>query len=432
MGLNVILATLGSAGDVNPFIAIGKGMVARGHTATLVTNPHFESVARQAGLAFAGVHTVEDYARVTNDPDLWRPIRGLMLLSREIVVRSLEPVFETIRQLNRPGETIVVATGLTFGARIANEVLGVPLVTVFLQPFCTRSLIAPPEMPFGKLARLLGRPGTRGLYRVGDSLFDRVVAGPTNAYRRTFGLPPERRLMNRWWMSPQRVLGVWPDWFAPPQPDWPEAVRLADFVVHNAPPQRSQACEADAFFSNGTPPIVFTPGTAMRHGRDFLAAGAQACEILRRRGVLVTPYPEHVPKRLPDQVVHLPYVPFGTFLPRAGAIVHHGGMGTSAEAMQSGIPQVVRPMGYDQFDNAARLERLGVGAAIPRSRFRARRLAHVLDRLLSSDGVVSRAQELASRMDRARGVQLACEAIEQTAADADRRTHVPTAESALP
>ncbi len=418
MGLNVILATLGSSGDVNPFIAIGKGLLARGHRATLVTNPHFEPAARRAGLDFAPVHTVEDYARVTQDPDLWHPVRGMLILSREVIVRGIPPVYEAIKERHVPGETVVVASGLTFGARIAHETLDVPLVTVFLQPLCVRSLDAPPVLPLRAPMRVFGRWGTRALYRFGDFLIDRIVGRPTNDYRRSFDLPPVRRLLNTWWISPQCTVGIWPAWYAPPQADWPQCVRLADFVYHDTGSSSEQASAAEDFFSAGDPPIVFTPGTAMRHGRDFFVAAAEACRILGLRGALVTPYADQVPDRLPEGVTQLPYVPFGEYLPRAAAIVHHGGIGTVAQGVSAGIPQVVRPMGFDQFDNGARLERLGIGAAIPRRKFRARRVAHVLDKLLSSDRVASRTRELAGEIEPDRGVRLTCEAIEATAGGA--------------
>lgn len=417
--MNVILATLGSSGDVFPFIAIGKGMIARGHRATLVTNPHFESAARAAGLDFAPVSDAQEYLRITKNPNLWRPLRGLLVISREIMIRGIEPVFEAIQERFEPGETVVVANGLAYGARIAHEALAVPLVTVFLQPLCVRSLVEAPVLPVGGFLQSLGPLGTRALYRFGDLLTDFIQSGPTNKFRRSFGLPPARRLMSEWWMSPQRTVGVWPQWFAPSQSDWPACVRLADFIFHDAPSTGDNAA-ADAFFSEGEPPILFTPGTGMRHGRKFFAAAAEACSLMGRRGALVTPYVEHVPRRLPTGVVHLPYVPFGEYLPRAGAIVHHGGIGTVAQAFAAGIPQVVRPMGFDQFDNGARVERLGVGVSIRSRGLRAKRLAEALDGLLSSEQVASRCRELSDRTDRDRGIRLTCEAIEKTAADAWR------------
>ena len=151
----------------------------------------------------------------------------------------------------------------------------------------------------------------------------------------------------------------------------------------------------------------------MRHGRDFFEAAGQACRLIGRRGVLLTPFAEQIPDNLPDGVVHIPFLPFGTYLPRAGAMVHHGGVGTVAQAMSAGIPQVIRPMGYDQFDNAHRVERLGVGVSIGRPQFKAPRLAVALSGLLSSHEVATSCRNLASRIEQSKGVERACEVIEE-------------------
>jgi UDP:flavonoid glycosyltransferase YjiC (YdhE family) len=339
----------------------------------------------------------------------------MQVLCREVVVPGLAPVYEAVERLHVPGETVVVAHGLAFGARIAHERLGVPLVTLLPGPCAVRSLIAPPRIPFGAAARRFGRVGMSAMYRVGDFLIDRVVGRPTNAYRETFGLPPVRRLMYDWWMSPQCVLGIWPDWYAPRQPDWPERVRVTGFIYHDTLHAFERVAEVESIFSSGPSPVLFTPGTAMRHGHRFFEAAAQACRLIGRRGVLVTPFAEQIPAELPDGVVHVPFLPFGEYLPRAAAIVHHGGVGTVAQAMSAGIPQLIRPTGYDQFDNGARVERLGVGAAMVPRRFRARRVAETLRALLSSRGVAERCRELASRIDTSRGVQEACNVIEGTA-----------------
>src|SRR5205085_2067897 len=105
----------------------------------------------------------------------------------------------------------------------------------------------------------------------------------------------------------------------------------------------------------------------------------------------------HVPASLPATVRHFAYVPFSQVFPRAAAVVHHGGIGTTAQALAAGIPQVIMPMGYDQPDNAERLVRLGVGAPLPPRRFTGARLAALLGKLLGPD-VRERCRALAERL----------------------------------
>src|SRR5262249_33834850 len=136
------------------------------------------------------------------------------------------------------------------------------------------------------------------------------------------------------------------------------------------------------FLTDGEPPVVFTPGTGNRHARDFFAAAADACVRLGRRGLFLTRFAEQLPAQLPDGVRHFAWVPLSKLLPHASALVHHGGIGTSAAALAAGIPQVVMPFSHDQPDNAARLERLGVARPLPVRRFRGPALAAELGQLL--------------------------------------------------
>ena len=251
-------------------------------------------------------------------------------------------------------------------------------------------------------------------YWMGDVLvIDRVVAPVTNAVRAELGLPPVRRLLDQWWHSPERIIGLFPPWFAPPQPDWPPQLRLTGFPLFDERGLTEVPPEVMAFLDQG-PPLIFTAGSAMRQGQAFFAAAADTCRLLGRRGLLLTRYPEQLPPTLPDGVRHCAYIPFSQVLPRAAALVHHGGIGTTAQALAAGIPQLVMPMSYDQPDNAARVERLGVGLSIAPRRFKPPAVARRLEELLSSPTVPARCSEVALKFQGADPIDDACRLIEET------------------
>ena len=136
----------------------------------------------------------------------------------------------------------------------------------------------------------------------------------------------------------------------------------------------------------------------MTFGHEFFAASAETCQRLGKRGVLLTRHAGHVPPKLPPGVIHVDYAPFSELLPRCAALVHHGGIGTTAQALAAGVPQLLMPLAHDQFDNAARVRKLGVGDTIGRRRYRAPRVAAALERLLSSPEVKRACAEVASRL----------------------------------
>jgi UDP:flavonoid glycosyltransferase YjiC (YdhE family) len=184
-------------------------------------------------------------------------------------------------------------------------------------------------------------------------------------------------------------------------------------LYDDRPDGASLPAEVRSFIEQGDPPIAFTPGTGMMHGHLFFEAAVQACQLLGRRGILLTKYTEQLPKNLPSSVRHFGYVPFSQLLPHLAALVHHGGVGSLAQAMAAGIPQLVMPLAYDQPDNAKRLKRLGVGDSLKPKAFRGPAVAKKLRHLLDSPEVAARCQTLARKVDGAKSREATCDLIEQ-------------------
>jgi UDP:flavonoid glycosyltransferase YjiC (YdhE family) len=153
----------------------------------------------------------------------------------------------------------------------------------------------------------------------------------------------------------------------------------------------------------------------MYHGHDFFVASVQACHRLNRRGLLLSRHPDQIPKSLPPAIRHFAYVPFSRVLPAAAALVHHGGIGTSAQALAAGCPQLVTPFAHDQFDNADRIVRLGVGRSITAGKYTAKSAAAELSRLLSAPRVTTQCRAIADRLRSDDAVGRTCHLIEELA-----------------
>ena len=196
--------------------------------------------------------------------------------------------------------------------------------------------------------------------RLGRSKTDQEGKGAS------IGLPPVRRIWSRWVHSPDLTIGAWPEWFAPRQPDWPPQAQTSGFPVFDEVGRLDPALERfiEDARATGTAPIGITAGSAMAHGGRFYARALDACRALDVRVVLVTAFAGQLPSPLPGWAHRTAYAPFSTLLPRLAALIHHGGIGTSAQALAAGIPQAIVPFAHDQFDNAARLRRLGVSTTL--------------------------------------------------------------------
>ena len=413
--LDVLLPTLGSAGDVHPVIELGIGLTQRGHRATVVTNPYFEQQVRDAGLGFVPLGTTERVDELIRDPRLWHPTKSFGFIAEHVMIPSIEPLYRIIEQ--RQSTNLVVATSaLCFGARIAQEKLGIPTASVHLQPALLRTMF-----DGGKQGRFLMDERVpqflkRGLFWLVDQLIvDRILKSPINSFRASVGLPPVRGIFQQYVHSPQMVIGLFADWFAPPQPDWPPNTHLTGFVLHDDAHRQAIGAEVEEFLAAGPPPLVFTPGSAGATMHGFFRDSVEACRIGGHRAMLVTNFPEQLPKNLPTGVRAFSYLPFSQILPRCAALIYPGGIGTMAQAIKAGIPHLVVPHAHDQPDNAFRVKRLGLGDWIYPEHYKAKRVAAALSSLLTSPNIKARCAEYAGKIDSVAARERACEWIENRA-----------------
>jgi UDP:flavonoid glycosyltransferase YjiC (YdhE family) len=413
--MKILLLTIGSAGDVHPFIGLGLALKARGHDVKIITNPFFGEIANRVGLELIPLGTAELFREALGNPLLWHRRKGPVAVF-EIVLSGLRETYDAVANNYVPGETVVVTSSLGFGARIAQDKLGIPTATVHLSPAEFRSLTAP-----AKLTGLWMPPGMPMWLRktqwwVADSLFiDRLAAPKINAFRAELGLPPVKGILRDFWNSPRMVLGLFPEWYAAPQADWPPQARLTGFPRYDESDAHQRNPDLDRFLAAGEPPIVFTPGSAMYHGQQFFLASVEACKRLNRRGILLTRHAGQIPANLPDTVKHFVYAPFSQLLPSAAALVHHGGIGTSAQAMAAACRQLITPFAHDQFDNADRLRRLGVGRTIHATQYTATAATRELGLLLKDESVARACRDIAGRLKNDQSVGKTCELIESLA-----------------
>jgi rhamnosyltransferase subunit B len=409
--MNVLLPTLGSAGDVHPFIALGAALEARGHRATIITTPLFQPLIEAQGLRYLPVGTLEQVRAAIAHPDLWHLRKGFEVLA-QVFIPAIGEIYRLIEKHADANTVVAFSTG-AFGARVAQEKLGIPSASIHLQPTVIRSVVD--QGMYGNIRLSASHPRwfKHGLFGLVDWLIlDRRMKRPLNEFRATLSLPPVDRVMHRWMHSPQLVIAFFPEWFAPLQPDWPANTHAVGFPLWDLSGEPAVLQEAEAFLNAGAAPVIFTPGSAASTMHRFFRESIEAARQLKLRAMLVTNYPQQIPSGLPQGIGVFGYVPFSQVLPRAALLVYHGGVGTLAQGIKAGIPHLVVPNGYDQFDSGWRIEQLGLGRSIPQTRYRARRVAAAISAILADGPAVEHRRELASRVDGDLAIARACDLIE--------------------
>jgi UDP:flavonoid glycosyltransferase YjiC (YdhE family) len=397
--LKFVFVPLGSAGDVQPLAWLAQLVAAQGHEVSMVVQAAMADIPQRAGLRVIPVGVRDEQEKILRNPDLWHPDRAFRLLASNFAPWAREMI-PAIRGEIAPGNTALVAGALAFGARILAEAERVPLATVHLQPAVFMGVADRPLL-HPRLEWLAGMPDWvwRAFLSLSHIFIDLMVARPLNQLRAELGLEtPVRRVMRDWWMSPDCGLALFPEWFAPLRADWPPQTLVARFPLYDEDAARPPQPELERFLAAGEPPILFTPGSANLWAADFFVAAADACRRLRRRGIFATRFPEQLPRELPDSIARFDYIPFSRVFPRCAAVAHHGGIGTTSQALAAGVPQLLMPMAHDQPDQARRLKAFGVGESLSPARFRGPAVAEKLAALLSSPAVKNACTELKQRM----------------------------------
>jgi UDP:flavonoid glycosyltransferase YjiC (YdhE family) len=198
--------------------------------------------------------------------------------------------------------------------------------------------------------------------------------------------------------------------FGPPQPDFPPNTTVTGFPFYDAP-ERPPDPDLQAFLDSGPAPVVFTLGSsAVWAAGDFYRTAAAAVSALGCRAILLDGGAGGRPSGLPPDVRAFDYAPYGRLFGRARAVVHQGGVGTTAQALRAGRPQLVMPFGHDTLDNARRVVGLGTGLTLPRARFTPARLARALGRILGGE-FDERASVLGARIRSEDGVGAAVDCL---------------------
>jgi UDP:flavonoid glycosyltransferase YjiC (YdhE family) len=424
--MRVLLISMGSAGDLLPFVALGQALRSRGHDVTVLSNGYFRDVVEKERLRFVEVSPADEHVKRTRQRSGWGFRRSFTEGGRNLL-EDMPIVYEAVAAHYVPGETVAAAAGLMFGARIAQEKLGVPLATVHLSPLCFRSVHDDVAWP-----RWMPLPVRQLLFGMLERGIDRLFGTAINAFRSRLGLPPAVRILSDWWNSPQLVLGLFPDWLSHPRRDWPANTLLTGPPLYDAMRPFTRQRELEAFLYAGGPPLVFSHSSAIDDSRNFFANSVAVARSLGCPAVLLAPHGESVPQPLPAGVCHFPYVPHSLLLPRAAALVHHGGIGTALQALAAGIPQLIVPVFLDQPDNGRRLERLGVAATVRRAAYRSRVVSRKLEHLLGSTEVAERCREYAGRCRESNALQKACVALERLFERSGGTTEAPEGVRRLP
>jgi UDP:flavonoid glycosyltransferase YjiC (YdhE family) len=436
----VVLATLGSLGDLHPFMALGLALRARGAAVTLACAAEYRAKVERAGLAFRPLRPSfadiqlalgMDRAELT-DAVLARQDFLLRRLIMPHVRESYEDMLEIVA-----GADLILTSSLAFGARLAAERRAIPWLGIVLQPLMFLSAYDPPEIPRAQwltaLLRRLGPGPTRWAMRVIKHAFGAQLR-PVHALRAAIGLPALRiNPLFDGQFSALGAIGLYSPLLAAAQPDYPQPTAIVGFASYDSDDGAPSSLEPslEEFLAAGPRPLVFTLGSLIVHSPgSFYRESVLAAQRLGLRAVLVVGengIAEYA--GLASAGVHVcAYAPHSLLFPRAAANVHQGGIGTLAQALRSGRPQLIVPFYADQLDNAVRAGKLGVARWVAPAVYDCESACRELGALIGTADYAARAEGLgrmlAAEDGAARGAEVVLERLRAAEDGAARRAEV--------
>ena len=418
----ILIHTLGSSGDFNPFMALALELRRRGHTVSWAVSPKFAEKARAQGFeaSIAGVDPdwESDMLRRMLAAHLTEPIR---IMFKEALIPAIVPATLAIEPLAREADLFLSHT-IQLAAPAIAERTGTPWISASAATLIHETgAYPPPGVAWKGCPAWLTRLGWEIGYRIfGD--FDALAA----AEYRKLGVAPRPNVVSGGAYSRRLTLGLWSPAFFPRPNDWPRWFQVGGYARWDgaAPPTLNIGGARGDLLPNPASPllgaggakprILFTLGSSVvNHPGEFWATALQALTPTDWSAVLLgAPEALPLPPGLRGRVQVIPYAPYGDLFPQADAVVHQGGVGTTQAACYYGVPSLIVPRGFDQFENAAHIQREGWGLRLLPADFSAASLRLRLERLLPSEKIKAAATELGCRMRAEPGVAHSADLVE--------------------
>jgi UDP:flavonoid glycosyltransferase YjiC (YdhE family) len=419
----IVITAFGSYGDIHPYMAIATELRARGHRPVIATSELYREKLQAGGFEFLPVRPHIPPPQEQDEEMMQKvmePWTGTSFLLKEMLFPSLRDGYEDLLR-GVEGADLLLTHPISFAGPLVAQKTGMPWVSSVLAPASFMSAYDPPVPPFWSWMRHVELLGPRFV----GAFFRLVKKSFTNKeyaeFRKELGLPDRGMAVFEAQHSPARILALFSSLFAAPQPDWPPQARVTGFAFYDGRNELEMPDELTRFLDEGSEPIVFTLGSsAVWVARDFYRESIAAAKLLGRRAVLLIGDERNKPDvALPKEIIAVNYAPFEALLPRVAAVVHHGGVGTTSQALRAGVPTLIVPFAFDQPDNAAHAARLGGSRTLPRSKYQTARVASELDFLLTKPEHAERARKNRDFLRRENGAAVACDLMEEMFSNED-------------
>jgi UDP:flavonoid glycosyltransferase YjiC (YdhE family) len=415
--LKIVILTIGTFGDVQPYVALGIGLREAGYEVRFATHEPFRGFVESHGLPFVAIE---------GDPISWTTggemkslveasgdFGGWMRRLKALAGPLLESIFDSCLAACRGADAIIYSPLAWVGYSIA-EKLKIPSFSASMQPFHATSAFPSAWAPPGIR---LGPAYNRATHLLVEQAYWRFNSPFINRWRKSIlGLPPIPVLgpykQERW--NRQHFLFGYSPTFLPRPDDWAENYHVTGYWFLNHDHSWQPGVELVDFIQSASPPVYVGFGSLPdKHPQELLEIAVTALQRTKKRGVLLKSTFGLPEGRVSDDLFSVGWTPHDWLFPRMSAIVHHGGASTVANCLRSGVPSLVVPSAWDQPFWGKRIAELGVGAPpIPRKKLSVERLASAIEIISANGAIRERAGKIGDRILCENGVREAVKIVD--------------------
>ncbi len=389
--MKVLINSIGSIGDVNPFLCLGMALEQRGHEVKLLGSGALKDHIQSSGLPFVEVLSKAHYDKWrTMPPELDRGMEDIKAFSY-MSLPSAHPSATAILDESDQGCVVIGMPYQSIGVQFAKAKNPKKIHTIAAE-LAPRSWVLDPRY---------------------TTAFNGIFAPYLIATCRQLDLSIDVDNWVKWLSIFDQKLAFYPHWFTHLSNSILTTTRPSNFLFYEKDDEAQLPDELTEFIDGGPPPIAITFGSFVSTHDHLFKIVIDVCQQLGVRAIILTQYAKQLPNPLPSHVFHANYVSLKRLLPKLRLFVHHGGIGTLAQALRAGIPHLTCPMAFDQFDNAGTLEVLNVSKTIGMNRITPSSFYEVLDELISDSTYSHNAKALAEHRFNDDGMETLCEQIER-------------------
>jgi rhamnosyltransferase subunit B len=412
----IVISTFGSFGDIHPYLSLASELQSRGHVPVLATMEYYREKIEGAGFEFVPIRP--DIAQPSQQDQelierIMEPKTGARFLTEEIVFPAVRDAYHDLMAAVQGADLIITHPATPAGPLVA-RMTGMKWISTVLAPLSFLSAYDPPVPPFWGWTRHFRLLGPRAMKFFLDTMKSSYKAKRVADFRDELGLPDTGNPMFEGQHSPELVLALFSSVFAQPQPDWLPHTEITGFCFYDGRHELPPPAELVSFLDSGPPPVVFTLGSsAVWVAKDFFNESIKAAQLLKQRAILLIGDERNQLPELPAGIIALDYAPYQYLLPRAAAVVHHGGVGTTSQGLLAGVPTLIVPFAFDQADNAEHARRLGTSRTLARSKYFATRVAKELKELIFNPSYAKNAAHVSALLQAENGPARAVDLIEK-------------------